>query len=112
MKKYKLVSYCPYIKHFVYKKPDDYSDGHLYSITWYFSLCDWIGNELDGFSSWVDEYDALDSGYYDEDTQTLVLPLVDHNGLLKDDIKDLPWQFKKLVENMKTDAMGVYYTNF
>lgn len=83
MKKYKLISYCPYVKHFVYEKPNGYNNGHLYSVTWYFSLCDWNGNELDGFNSWVDEYDALDSGYYCEDTQTLAYPIVDDEELTR-----------------------------
>lgn len=34
---------------FKWIKPDDYFDGELIRKSWYFSVCDWFGNELEGF---------------------------------------------------------------
>ena len=42
---------------FRYTKPDDYFDGELIRKSWYFSVCDWFGNELEGF---YDENELLE----------------------------------------------------
>lgn len=64
---------------FQYTKPDEYSDGELEKHSWYFSVCDWMGNEVKGF--WNEEemleyYDTLDDETA-EDTQIFVYPTVD-----------------------------------
>lgn len=108
MKTFKTRGGDKYKRYFIYRKPDEYEDGKLYAITWYYSLCDWIGHELDGFYSVYDEVAALDEGYYDEDTQTLMYPMVDGEPLYKDD----PWPLNRLKKGMKTDINGVCYTNY
>ena len=42
---------------FKWIKPDDYFDGELIRKSWYFSVCDWFGNELEGF---YDENEMLE----------------------------------------------------
>ncbi len=43
---------------FKWIKPDDYFDGELIRKSWYFSVCDWFGNELEGF---YDENEMIES---------------------------------------------------
>lgn len=42
---------------FKWIKPDEYFDGELIRKSWYFSVCDWFGNELEGF---YDENEMLE----------------------------------------------------
>ena len=42
---------------FKWIKPDEYFDGELIRKSWYFSVCDWFGNELEGF---FDENELLE----------------------------------------------------
>lgn len=108
MKTYKVNGNNQYRNYFIYRKPNDYEKGKLYTISWYYSLCDWMGKELDGFYSIYDEVAALDEGYYNEDTQTLMYPLVDGEELHKDD----PCCFNRLKDGMKTTLNGICYTNY
>ena len=64
---------------FKWIKPDDYFDGELIRKSWYFSVCDWFGNEIEGFD---DENEMLE--YWEqltdeelEDIQIFAYPLVD-----------------------------------
>lgn len=66
------------------------------------------GRELAGFYSIYDEVAALDEGYYDEDTQTLMYPIVNSEPLYKND----PRPLNRLKKGMKNDINGVYYTNY
>lgn len=54
---------------FKYYKPDEYFDGELEKHTWYFSVCDWMGNEIEGFddeNAMLEYYDTLeDFAYYE-----------------------------------------------
>ncbi len=51
---------------FKWIKPDDYFDGELIRKSWYFSVCDWFGNELEGF---YDENEMLE--YWEQLTEEL-----------------------------------------
>ena len=42
---------------FKWIKPDEYFDGELIRKSWYFSVCDWFGNEIEGF---FDENELLE----------------------------------------------------
>ncbi|PWT29810.1 hypothetical protein DKZ27_09945 [Limosilactobacillus reuteri] len=42
---------------FKWINPDEYFDGELIRKSWYFSVCDWFGNELEGF---YDENEMLE----------------------------------------------------
>lgn len=64
---------------FKWIKPDEYFDGELIRKSWYFSVCDWFGNEIEGFD---DENEMLE--YWEqltdeelEDIQIFAYPLVD-----------------------------------
>lgn len=64
---------------FQYTKPDEYFDGFLEKHTWYFSVCDWMGNEIEGFddeNAMLEYYDTLDDEEL-EDVQIFAYPLVD-----------------------------------
>ena len=64
---------------FRYTKPDEYFGGELEKHTWYFSVCDWMGNEIEGFddeNAMLEYYDTLDDEDV-EDIQIFVYPLVD-----------------------------------
>lgn len=108
MKAYKLHTYDKYQRYFIYRKPNEYEDGKLYAISWYYSLCDWNGNELDDFYSEDDIVAALDEGYYSEDTQTLVYPLINGEELHKDD----PCYFNRLKQGMETTLNGTCYKEY
>lgn len=108
MKIYRVRGGDKYNRYFIYRNLSGYEGGKLYAISWYYSLCDWMGYELDGFYSVYDEVAALDEGYYSEDTQTLVYPLVDGEELRKDD----PCCFNRLKVGMKATLSGVCYTNY
>lgn len=43
MKILKIRGGDKYKRYFIYRKPDEYEDGKLYVISWYYSLCDWRG---------------------------------------------------------------------
>ena len=60
-------------------KPDNYFDGELIRKSWYFSICDWFGNELEGF---YDENELLE--YWEQltdeeldDIQMFAYPLIE-----------------------------------
>lgn len=70
---------------FKWIKPDDYFDGELIRKSWYFSVCDWFGNEIEGFD---DENEMLE--YWEqltdeelEDIQIFAYPLVDDEEVEK-----------------------------
>lgn len=64
---------------FKYTKPDEYSDGSLEKHAWYFSVCDWMGNEIDGFDNENEmlNYWETMSDDESEDAQFFVYPTVD-----------------------------------
>ena len=84
MKKYHIVKEnYPIV--FRYTKPDEYFDGELIRKSWYFSVCDWFGNEIEGFD---DENEMLE--YWEqltdeelEDIQIFAYPLVDDEEVEK-----------------------------
>lgn len=55
---------------FKWTKPDEYIDGFLEKKSWYFSVCDWFGNELEGF---YDENEMLEyiEDMNDEETEDI-----------------------------------------
>ncbi len=64
---------------FKWTKPDEYFDGFLEKKSWYFSVCDWFGNEIEGF---YEENELLK--YWErltdeelEDIQIFAYPLVE-----------------------------------
>ena len=106
--KYHIRRGSKYKRFFIYQKPNEYERGELYAVTWYFSLCDWMGNELDGFDNENEEITAIEEGYYNEDTQTLVYPIVNGKELQKNDLTC----FNKLKQGMKTTLNGYYYKEY
>ena len=64
---------------FKYTKPDEYFDGFLEKHTWYFSVCDWMGNEIEGFddeNAMLEYWEQLTDEEL-EDIQIFAYPLVD-----------------------------------
>ena len=76
---------------FRYTKPDEYFDGFLEKHTWYFSVCDWMGNEIEGFD---DENEMLE--YWEqltdeelEDIQIFAYPQEDGESVEKRELVNI-----------------------
>lgn len=71
---------------FKWTKPDDYFDGELIRKSWYFSVCDWFGNELEGF---YDENELIDYCWKEltveelDDIQIFAYPLIEGKQVKK-----------------------------
>ena len=77
MKKFNYTK-SNYYPHFTYRKPDKWDDGELVKYSYYFSICDWAGNELDGTESENEMFDKLqETEQTAGGTQVLVYPLKD-----------------------------------
>lgn len=73
---------------FRYTKPDDYFDGELIRKSWYFSVCDWFGNELEGFYDENEMIESLEnlSDEEVEDIQIFAYPQEDGESLEKHEL--------------------------
>ena len=81
MKKFNYTK-SNYYPHFTYWKPDAWDDGELIKYSYYFSICDWAGNELDGTeseSAMFDKFDKLE--YENRDPWVFVYPLKDDENM-------------------------------
>ncbi|PWT34096.1 hypothetical protein DKZ22_11485 [Limosilactobacillus reuteri] len=73
---------------FKWIKPDDYFDGEVIRKSWYFSVCDWFGNVLEGF---YDENELLEyiedmDGEETEDIQVFAYPQEDGESVEKHEL--------------------------
>lgn len=73
---------------FKWIKPDDYFDGELIRKSWYFSVCDWFGNELEGFYDENEMIESLEnlSDEEVEDIQIFAYPLEDGESVEKHEL--------------------------
>ncbi len=73
---------------FKWIKPDDYFDGELIRKSWYFSVCDWFGNELEGFYDENEMIESLEnlSDEEVEDIQIFAYPQEDGESLEKHEL--------------------------
>ena len=73
---------------FKWIKPDDYFDGELIRKSWYFSVCDWFGNEIEGFddeNAMLEYWEQLTDEEL-EDIQIFAYPLVDDEEVEKHEL--------------------------
>ena len=76
---------------FKYTKPDEYFDGFLEKHAWYFSVCDWMGNEIAGFddeNAMLEYWEQLTDEEL-EDIQIFAYPLVDDEEVEKRELVNI-----------------------